>query len=114
MKTIQKHTLLTDDKIQTITLKQGFRIVRVEYLVTEKVISLWVESPLRADIPAVQKSFVVKKTNQPVPEDYAHIHTAIDLLKPEAFHLFEVPSDQEHTLTSIPEWKADNFDPRAA
>lgn len=114
MKTIQKHTLLTDDKIQTITLKRGFRIVRVEYLVTERVISIWVESPLKADIPNVEKSFVVKKTNRPVPDEYVYIHTAIDLLKPEAFHLFEVPNDQEHTLRSIPECRADSFDPKAA
>ena len=114
MKTIQKHTLLTDDQAQSITLKQGFRIVRVEYLVTEKVIAIWVESPLRADIPSVLKQFVVKKTNQPVPQDYQHIHTAIDLLKPQAFHLFEVPEAQPLEIAHLPDWKVEDFDPRAA
>lgn len=93
MKSIQKFTLNTDEAVQTLSLKQGHNVVRIEYLVTEKAICLWVEAPLRADIPDVQKNYVVRKTHQPVPDDYAYVHTAIDLLKPQAFHLFEVVNE---------------------
>ncbi|WP_286239035.1 DUF7352 domain-containing protein [Neptuniibacter halophilus] len=91
MKTIQKLTLTTDKEHQTLSFKAGYRIVRIEYLVTERRICLWVEIPLRADIPETRKTFVVKKTNESVPSDFIHVHTAVDLLKPEAFHIFEVP-----------------------
>lgn len=90
MKTIEKHTLTTDSKLQTLSFKQGHRIVRIEYLVTEKCICLWVEVPLRADIPMTRKTYTVRKTNESVPMDYQHVHTAVDLLKPEAFHIYEV------------------------
>lgn len=100
MKTIQKLTLTTEDSPQTLSFKENYRIVRIEYLVTEKRICLWVEVPLRADIPEIRKTFLVKKTHEPVPSEFEHIHTAIDLLKPEAFHIFEVPSvDYKQTPT---------------
>lgn len=100
MKTVQKLTLSTGKEVQTLSIKEGYRIVRIEYLVTEKRICLWVEIPLRADIPETRKTFVVKKTNEPVPVEYVHVHTAIDLLKPEAFHIFEI-TDAETPTESL-------------
>lgn len=99
MKTIQKLSLTTQEKPQTLTFKEGYKVVRIEYLVTEKCICLWVETPLQADIPELRKTFIVRKTNQTVPEDYIHVHTAIDLLRPEAFHIFEVPEAATENLT---------------
>lgn len=114
MKTVQKLQLNLDDQPQTLSFKQGHKIVRIEYLVTEKVICLWVEVPLRADIPALKKTFVVKKTNQPVPEDYQHVHTAIDLLKPQAFHIFELPQAQNNPTVTDPSFRRESSNPMAA
>lgn len=114
MKTVQKLQLNLDDQPQTLSFKEGHKIVRIEYLVTEKVICLWVEVPLRADIPESKKTFVVKKTNQPVPEDYHHVHTAIDLLKPQAFHIFEVPQAQGSPTILDPLFTREPTNPMAA
>lgn len=105
MKTIKKLTLTTDDKPQTLSLSQGYRLVRIEYLVTEKLICLWVEVPLRADIPQQRKTLIVKKTHQPVPMEFKHLHTAIDLLKPEAFHIYEVPTVDAKKEFRWQEWR---------
>lgn len=106
MKTIQKLTLTTDEQAQTLSFKEGYRIVRIEYLVTEKRICMWVEVPLRADIGDVRKTYVVKKTHEPVPAEFQHVYTAIDLLKPEAFHIFELPAGLETTKPSWGAWRA--------
>ena len=102
MKTIQKLTLEIADHCQTLTLKQGYKIVRIEYMVTEKRICMWVETPLRADIPQETKTFMVKRTNEAVPSDYTHIHTAVDLLSPEAFHIFELPNKDQIKIPTNP------------
>lgn len=91
MKTIQKFTLDLSKDLQALTLREGYRIVKGEYMITEKSICLWVEIPLRADIPKQQRMFAVRETNQPVPLNYLHVHTAVDTLAPQAFHIFEVP-----------------------
>lgn len=114
MKTIQKLTLTTDDQPQTLSFKEDYNIVRIEYLVTEKRICLWVEVPLRADIPEVRKTFLVKKTHEPVPSELEHIHTAIDLLKPEAFHIFEVPSADHKQTAAWGEWRKPQQDKEIA
>lgn len=99
MKTIQKLTLTTQSKPQTLSLVRGYRIVRLEYLVTEKLIYLWVEVPLKADIPSDRKEFVVKKSYETIPSSYEHIHTAIDLLKPEAYHVFEIKGESQSSAS---------------
>lgn len=104
MKTVQKLTLTTDTELQTLSFKEGYRIVRIEYLVTERRICLWVEIPLRADIPESRRTFVVKRTNEAVPADFLHVHTAVDLLKPEAFHIFELPETNAQNNPCWGDW----------
>ena len=91
MKTIQKFAINPNGDSQILTLKQGFQVARIEYSVTEKLINMWIEIPLRADIPEKTETFVVKKTNQAVPHDYNYIHTAVDILTPQAYHIFKLP-----------------------
>lgn len=110
MKTIQKLTLTTENSPQTLSFKENYRIVRIEYLVTEKRICLWVEVPLRADIPEIRKTFMVKRTHETVPSEFEHIHTAIDLLKPEAFHIFEVPETSHKKSPAWSEWRPSQQD----
>lgn len=100
MKTIQKLTMTTESKLQTLTLVRGYRIVRVEYLVTEKRICLWVEVPVKADIPSDRKEFVVKKSYETVPDEYEYVSTAIDLLAPQSYHIYEVCSVSHSTQVS--------------
>ncbi len=104
MKTVEKHTLMTDSKLQTLSLKQGHRIVRIEYLVTEKCICLWVEVPLRADIPMTRKTYRVTRTNESILMEFKHVHTAVDLLKPEAFHIYEVMQEPKHKQPELDLW----------
>lgn len=99
MKTIHKFRL--DDRKQptTLVLKQGFRVVRCEYIVPQKGVYLWVEQPLNVTVPDVERQFMVAYSGDPVPVAYRYLDTAIDPFGPQAYHVFEVPeaTDAEGT-----------------
>ncbi|GAB0151014.1 MULTISPECIES: hypothetical protein [Marinobacterium] len=90
MKAIHKYHLDASDSLTTLRLREGFRIVRFEYLVAEKGLFLWAEEPLRADVPYVDASFKVTMTGKPVAMHYEYMDTALDPFGPEAYHLFRV------------------------
>lgn len=90
MKAIHKYRLETSDSVNILHLKQGYRVVRFEYLVAEKGLFMWVEEPLRADVPECEACFRVAMTGKPVAMDYEYVDTALDPFGPRAFHLFRV------------------------
>lgn len=93
MKAIHKYRLETSDTVNTLHLKAGYQVVRFEYLVAEKGLFMWVEEPLRADVPYCQASFRVAMTGKPVAMDYEYMDTALDPFGPEAYHLFRVKAE---------------------
>ncbi|GAA6131197.1 DUF7352 domain-containing protein [Halopseudomonas sabulinigri] len=90
MKTIHQYPLNSDKKPTRLKLREGYRIVRCEYLIAQKQVYLWVEELLSIDLPVLQREFVVVESGAPVPLSYHHIDTALDPFGPQAFHVYEV------------------------
>ncbi|MCX4029649.1 hypothetical protein H0A36_13190 [Endozoicomonas sp. SM1973] len=100
MKTIHKYPL--QEGINTLTLKQGFRIVRSEYLLIEKAVYLWIEEPLAVATPECSCQFKVVKTGEPIPENYVYLDTALDTLGPEAYHVYQLPAqEKQYQLSEV-------------
>ncbi|RGP55920.1 DUF7352 domain-containing protein [Pseudomonas abyssi] len=98
MKTIHQYILNSDKKTTTLALREGYRIVRCEYLLAQKKIYLWVEESLSIDLPTIQRQFVVIESGAAVPLSYRHVDTALDPFGPQAFHVYEVaqPHENQH------------------
>ena len=90
MKTIHKFRLECGKQVNALKLREGYRVVRCEYLVPMKGVYLWVEQPLSVAIPTVERQFVVAYSGDPVPSSYEYLDTALDPFGPEAYHVFEV------------------------
>lgn len=90
MKTIHKFRLESGKEPNTLKLREGYRVVRCEYVVPEKGVFLWVEQPLNVAIPVVERQFVMVSSGDPVPVSYQYLDTALDPFGPEAYHVFEV------------------------
>lgn len=94
MKAILKYRLELSDKTQTLTLREGFKPVRFEYVVSDQSLCLWVEEPLLGSIPTRRLHFKVKRTGEPVNDHFSYLLTALDSFGPEAYHLFMVHEEQ--------------------
>lgn len=90
MKTIHKFRLECGKEVNKLKLREGYRVVRCEYLVPMKGVYLWVEQPLSVAVPLVERQFVVAYSGDPVPSSYEYLDTALDPFGPEAYHVFEV------------------------
>lgn len=102
MKAIHKYRLEASDRVNTLHLKEGYRVVRFEYLVAEKGLFMWVEEPLRADVPLCDACFRVAMTGRPVAMNYEYMDTALDPFGPEAYHLFRVEAEAGSTPGASP------------
>ncbi|KPQ27682.1 MAG: hypothetical protein HLUCCX14_13750 [Marinobacter excellens HL-55] len=94
MKTIHKFRLELGKEPTTLTLREGFRVVRCEYLVAQKTVFLWVQQPLSVTVPMVERQFRVAMSGDPVPDAYEYLDTALDPFGPEAYHVFELPDGE--------------------
>lgn len=95
MKTIHKFRLEPGKEPTTLTLKEGYRVVRSEYIVPHKAVYLWVEQPLNVTTPTLERQFRVAHSGEPVPDSYEYLDTALDPFDPEAYHVFAVPVGEE-------------------
>lgn len=93
MKTIHKFRIELGKEPTRISLREGFRVVRCEYLVSEKGVYIWVEQSLKVTTPTVERQFRVAFSGEPVPDRYHYLGTALDPFGPEAYHVFDVPAD---------------------
>ena len=90
MKAIHKYRIGTERNLHVFNFKKGFKIVRSEYIVTEKSVFLWIEEPLAVDIDTQEVTYRVAMSGDPVSDNCEHVATAIDSFGPEAYHIFEV------------------------
>ncbi|WP_303291930.1 hypothetical protein [Marinobacter sp. SS5-14b] len=95
MKTIHKFRLEPGKESTTLTLKEGYRVVRSEYIVPHKAVYLWVEQPLSVTTPTLERQFRVAFSGEPVPDSLEYLDTALDPFGPEAYHVFAVPAGEE-------------------
>ena len=87
MKTILKFRLKNGKAANILKLRQGYRVVRCEYVVSQKAVFLWVEQPLKVDLPELERRFLVTFSGEPVPTAYEYVGTALDSFGPEAYHV---------------------------
>ncbi len=92
MKTIHKFRIETGKEATTLNLREGYRVVRCEYILPEKAVYLWVEQPLNVTAASVERKVRVVFSGEPVPDDYHYLGTALDAFGPEAYHLYELPT----------------------
>lgn len=97
MKTIHKFRLEPGKEPTTLSLREGSRVVRCEYIVPDKSVYLWVEQPLSVRARTVERKFRVAFSGEPVPDNFEYLDTALDPFGPEAYHVFELPA-AEHEL----------------
>ena len=100
MKTILKYRLDASGSDNHLTLTDGFRVVRTEYIPTEKRVHLWVEIPLKAGTPESKVVFRVIASGQPIGDDFSYVGTALDTHAPEAYHVFNRFAGQQVTSES--------------
>tara|TARA_R110002072_G_scaffold89737_9_gene201034 strand:+ start:16945 stop:17301 length:357 start_codon:yes stop_codon:yes gene_type:complete len=100
MKAIHKYRIGNERNVHAFNLKKGFKIVRSEYIVTEKSVFLWIEEPLAVDIETQQVTYRMAMSGDPVSDNCEHVATAIDTFGPEAYHIFEV-GDQTKNESGI-------------
>jgi hypothetical protein len=93
MKTIRPYRIEESDKSTALTLKTGYTIVRSEYLVPEKSVYLWIEEPLKVDIPLKHVKFRIAQSRIPVPDEYQYRATALNMFNSDAYHIFEIPEE---------------------
>ncbi|MGC8120542.1 DUF7352 domain-containing protein [Marinobacter sp. VGCF2001] len=94
MKTIHKFKLEPGKEPTTLTLREGYKVVRSEYLVPQKAVFLWVQQPLNVTTPTVERQFRVAMSGEPVPDRFEYLDTALDPFGPEAYHVFAVPAGE--------------------
>lgn len=99
MKAIHKYRIGNERNTQTFNLKKGYKIVRSEYILTEKAVFLWIEEPLAVDIETQDVKFKLVMSGDPVADNDSHVATAIDTFGPEAYHIFEVGQEVENTFS---------------
>lgn len=88
MRTVHKFRLKSGAELNKLKLREGFRLLHSEYLVTEKAVFVWIEVPLDITRPEQEVHFRVFRTGDPVPRNYEHLATAVDAFGPEAFHVY--------------------------
>ncbi|WP_140054623.1 DUF7352 domain-containing protein [Oceanospirillum sanctuarii] len=94
MKTVLKYQI-DEKETTTLNLREGSELVRFEYVQADKALFAWFEEPLRADIPTTEVEFKVIRTGHPIQDEYIYLSTALDVIGPEAFHLYQ--SQQQST-----------------
>ena len=101
MKTIHKFRIESNHQVTTLTLREGYRVVRCEYVLADKAVYLWVEQPLNVATPSLEQKFRLAMSGDPVPDDYSYVGTALDPFGPEAYHLFQLPAAVKRSVTPI-------------
>lgn len=96
MKTIHKFRLECGKEPNTLKLREGYRVVRCEYVVPQKGVYLWVEQLLNVATPVLERQFVVVHSGDPIPTSFQYLDTALDPFGPEAYHVFEVAEAPEY------------------
>ncbi|MDX1635212.1 MAG: hypothetical protein R3280_11270 [Marinobacter sp.] len=112
MKTIHKFRIETGKEPTVLNLKEGYRVVRCEYILPEKAVYLWVEQPLNVSAASVERKVRVVYSGQPVPDDYQYLGTALDAFGPEAYHLYELPGQPATGVEAAPKAGAERISGR--
>ncbi|MCH8543449.1 MAG: hypothetical protein LAT61_07760 [Alcanivorax sp.] len=92
MKTMHKHRLQTGDEIQTLKMSAEGVVREVAFNQQERLLYVWVEVPAGSvmDAEQVERRFRVFRTGDGIPDHASFSGTAVDMLRPEAYHIYEL------------------------
>lgn len=92
MKTIHKHRLNVENEVQEIRLPEEGRVLRVDFILQERLIFMWVEvdADTVIDTPKEVRQFKVFTTGSGIPDNARYIGTTLDTLAPQAYHVYEL------------------------
>jgi hypothetical protein len=95
MRTIRQISLDLSRKHNRMLLPEGFVCVKSEFNLARRQLELWVEVPLRPDVPEVEYVVRAVENGQPVPMHYRYISTAFHPYESRAVHLYEVSEPRD-------------------
>ena len=92
MKTIHKHRLQTGNEIQTLKMAAEGVVRQVAFSQQERLLYLWAEVPAGSVIEgdAVARRFRVFHTGDGIPDHAVFCGTAVDMLSPDSYHIYEL------------------------
>ncbi|TVQ68285.1 MAG: hypothetical protein EA373_11225 [Oceanospirillales bacterium] len=90
MKTIRQVSLDSHKAVNELILKEGYRIVKTEFSFNQSIV-VWIEEPLRADLPNEHCFLKVVENSHPVPLVFEYVSSAFNPFDSKAVHLFRVP-----------------------
>ena len=92
MKTIHKHRLKVSNDVQEIRLPEEGKVLRVDYILQDAAICMWVEvdADTVIDPPKEVRSFKVFNTGSGIPDNASYLGTTIDHMKAQAYHVYEL------------------------
>ena len=92
MKTIHKHHLERTTEVQTIKLPASGRPLRVDFILQDRTLQMWVEVDADTVIGTsdTQRRFKIFQTGAGIPDNAQYVGTAVDVIKPDAFHVYEL------------------------
>ena len=92
MKTIHKHNLERTADVQEIKIPASGRPLRVDFILQDRSLQMWVEVDADTVIGSSDsvRRFKIFHTGAGIPDNAVYVGTAVDVIKPEAFHVYEL------------------------
>ncbi|MGB2247014.1 MAG: DUF7352 domain-containing protein [Alcanivorax sediminis] len=92
MKTIHKHRLNTSSDVQEIRLQESGKVLRVDYILQDAAIYMWVEvdADTVIDTPKEVRTFKVFTTGSGIPDNASYLGTTLDHMQAQAYHVYEL------------------------
>ncbi|TVP91149.1 MAG: hypothetical protein EA348_04700 [Pseudomonadaceae bacterium] len=90
MKTVREFHLDLDQPLHSLQLPEGFVCVNAAFDLVRRQLDLWVEVPLRPDVPEQSYRIKLVASGQPVPLHYHYVASALHPFESRAVHLYQV------------------------
>lgn len=92
MKTIHKYHLERTSDVQSVKLPPNGRPLRVDFILQDRSLQMWAEVDADTVIGTSEsvRRFKIFQTGAGIPDNASYVGTAVDVIKPDAFHVYEL------------------------
>ena len=92
MKTIHKYHLERCSDVQSLKVPADGNPLRVDFILQDRTLQMWVEVDAQSVIGSLDnvRRFKIFATGAGIPDNANHVGTAVDVIKPEAYHVYEL------------------------
>ncbi len=101
MKTVREFHLDLDKPVHNLHLPDGFVCINAAYDLVRRQLDLWVEVPLRPDVPEQEYRIKLYNSGQPVPLHYQYIASALHPFESRAVHLYQVTEPNSDSVAVL-------------